>query len=82
VIDGTAYPAVLFTAGEFDPRVDAYHAKKMMARVQAASSSDRPVLLRIEAGGHGIGQSLDQEVALEADVLTFVCDQLRVDVAG
>jgi prolyl oligopeptidase len=82
VIDGTAYPAVLFTAGEFDPRVDAYHAKKMMARVQAASSSDRPILLRIEAGGHGVGQSLDQEVGLEADVLTFVCDQLRVDVAG
>ncbi len=82
VIDGTAYPAVLFTAGEFDPRVDAYHAKKMMARVQAASSSDRPILLRIEAGGHGVGQSLDQEVGLEADVLTFVCDQLRVDVGG
>ncbi|MGZ4130172.1 MAG: prolyl oligopeptidase family serine peptidase [Actinomycetota bacterium] len=79
VVDGTPYPAVLLTAGEFDPRVDAYHAKKMTARLQAASSSDRPVLLRVEAGGHGIGQSLDQQVGLEADVLTFVCDQLGVD---
>jgi prolyl oligopeptidase PreP (S9A serine peptidase family) len=26
VADGTAYPAVLLTAGEFDPRVDPYHA--------------------------------------------------------
>ncbi|MGZ4125501.1 MAG: prolyl oligopeptidase family serine peptidase [Actinomycetota bacterium] len=79
VVDGTPYPAVLLTAGEFDPRVEAYHAKKMTARLQAASSSDRPVLLRVEAGGHGIGQSLDQQVGLEADVLTFVCDQLGVD---
>jgi prolyl oligopeptidase len=53
VEDGTSYPAVLLTAGEFDPRVDAYHAKKMTARLQAATSSDQPVLLRIEAGGHG-----------------------------
>ena len=51
------YPAVLLTAGEFDPRVDAYHAKKMAARLQAATSSNAPILLRIEPGGHGIGQS-------------------------
>lgn len=79
VVDGTAYPAVLLTGGEFDPRVDAYHAKKMAARLQAATSSDAPILLRIEAGGHGIGQSLDQEVGLEADVLAFVSAQLGVD---
>jgi len=82
VADGTAYPAVLLTGGEFDPRVDAYHAKKMAARLQAATSSDHPVLLRIESGGHGIGQSLDQEIGIETDVLSFVCDQLGVDVAG
>ena len=57
VVDGTPYPAVLLTAGEFDPRVDAYHAKKMAARLQAATSSNAPILLRIEPGGHGIGQS-------------------------
>jgi prolyl oligopeptidase len=82
VVDGTAYPAVLLTAGEFDPRVDAYHAKKMAARLQAATSSDAPILLRIEAGGHGIGQSLDQEVGLETDVLAFVCEQLGVGATG
>jgi hypothetical protein len=31
VEDGAAYPAVLLTVGEFDPRFDAYHAKKMAA---------------------------------------------------
>ena len=79
VVDGTPYPPVLFTAGEFDPRVDAYHAKKMTARLQAATSSDAPVLLRIESGGHGIGQSLDQEVGLETDALAFVSALLGVD---
>jgi len=79
VADGTSYPAVLLTAGEFDPRVDAYHAKKMTARLQAATSSDAPILLRIESGGHGIGQSLDQEVGLETDVLAFVAEELGVD---
>ncbi len=79
VVDRTPYPAVLLTAGEFDPRVDAYHAKKMTARLQAATSSDAPILLRMEAGGHGIGQSLEQEVGLEADVLAFVSAQLVLD---
>ncbi|MBV9794414.1 MAG: S9 family peptidase [Actinobacteria bacterium] len=79
VKDGTAYPAVLLTAGEFDPRVDAYHAKKMAARLQAATSSAEPVLLRIEAGGHGLGRSLDQQVSELADVYTFLFDQLGVD---
>jgi prolyl oligopeptidase len=78
VVDGTAYPAVLLTAGEFDPRVDAYHAKKMAARLQAATSSDEPILLRVESGGHGIGRALDQQVAIETDVLAFVSDRLGV----
>ncbi|HTG46845.1 MAG TPA: prolyl oligopeptidase family serine peptidase [Actinomycetota bacterium] len=82
VTDGVAYPAVLLTAGEFDPRVDASHAKKMTARLQAATSSDDPVLLRIEAGGHGMGQSLEQEVALETDVLAFVSAELGVERDG
>jgi prolyl oligopeptidase len=80
VVDGTPYPAVLLTAGEFDPRVDAYHAKKMTARLQAATSSDDPILLRIESGGHGIGQSLDQMVGLLTDVHAFAFAQ--VGIAG
>jgi prolyl oligopeptidase len=78
VIDGMEYPSVLMTAGEFDPRVDAYHAKKMTARLQAASSSDAPILLRIESGGHGVGQSLDQQVGIETDILAFTTARLGV----
>jgi prolyl oligopeptidase len=76
VVDGTAYPPVLFTAGEFDTRVEAHHAKKMVARLQAATSSDQPILLRMEAGGHGIGQSLDQRVGLVTDYYTFLLDRM------
>jgi prolyl oligopeptidase len=75
---GTAYPAVLLTAGEFDPRVDAYHAKKMTARLQAATSSDAPILLRMESGGHGVGQSLDQLVGQLADMHAFAFTQLGI----
>jgi prolyl oligopeptidase len=78
VVDGTRYPAVLLTAGVFDPRVDASHAKKMAARLQAATSSDAPILLRIEAGGHGVGQSLDQMVGLMTDVHAFAFAQLGI----
>ena len=38
----------------------AYGAKKMVARLEAATSSDQPILLRMESGGHGIGQSLNR----------------------
>jgi prolyl oligopeptidase len=73
---------VLCTAGAFDPRVDAWHAKKMVARRQAATASDQPVLLRMEAGGHGIGQSLDQLVGLWTDLYAFVVDRLHLDDRG
>jgi prolyl oligopeptidase len=73
--NGTAYPAVLLTAGENDTRVDAWHAKKMTARLQAATASDRPVLLGLQAGGHLAG-SLDQAIDETTDRYAFLFDQL------
>jgi prolyl oligopeptidase len=75
VVDGTAYPAVLLTAGENDTRVDAWHAKKMTARLQEATSSARPVLLRLEPKGHLAG-SLDQTIDETTDWHAFLFDQL------
>jgi prolyl oligopeptidase len=75
VADGTAYPAVLLTGGENDARVDAWHAKKMTARLQEATSSDRPVLLRLESKGHLAG-SLDQTIDETTDWHAFLFDQL------
>lgn len=79
VRDGIAYPATLLTGGEFDPRVDAYHAKKMAARLQAATASTQPILLRIDSGGHGIGSSLDETIAKLTDTYTFIFDGLGID---
>jgi prolyl oligopeptidase len=75
--DGTAYPAVLFSTGENDGRVDPFNSRKMAARLQAATSSDRPVLLRISMDtGHGQGTALATRVEELADTYTFLMSQL------
>ena len=77
VKDGTAYPAILFSTGENDGRVDPYNSRKMVARLQAADPKGRPILLRISSDtGHGIGTSLDKRVAEDADGLSFLMTQL------
>ncbi len=78
VRDGTAYPATLLTGGEFDPRVDAHHPKKMAARLQAATAGKEPILLRVEAGGHGVGSSLDETIDKLTDTYTFIFDRLGI----
>ncbi len=78
VVDGTRYPAVLLTAGEGDPRVDSWHAKKMAARLQEATTSGLPVVLRISGWGHGIGSSRDETIAQQADVWAFFFAELGV----
>ncbi|HVO89755.1 MAG TPA: prolyl oligopeptidase family serine peptidase [Casimicrobiaceae bacterium] len=75
--DGTRYPAVLLTAGDNDGRVAPYESRKMAARLQAATASDRPILLRTEAAaGHGAGTALAVRVQQEADVYAFLTSQL------
>jgi prolyl oligopeptidase len=46
VVDGTRYPAILLTTGVTDPRVAPFHPAKMAARLQTATASGKPVLLR------------------------------------
>jgi dienelactone hydrolase len=70
VKDGVKYPAVILTHGINDPRVEPWMSAKMAARLQAATASGRPVLLRIDYdAGHGIGSSLSQGIAEQADVM-------------
>jgi prolyl oligopeptidase len=76
VTKDTPYPAILFTAGENDGRVLAYHSRKMTAALQSASASDQPILLRTNPSGHGIGTPLDEQVAEDADVFAFLASQL------
>jgi prolyl oligopeptidase len=83
VKDGTPYPAVLLTAGEADSRVDPMHARKMAARLQAATSSGRPILLRLETrAGHGQGKPVSKLVAEWTDVWSFLLAELGMSSLG
>jgi prolyl oligopeptidase len=77
---GVEYPAMLLTAGENDTRVHAMHARKMAAKLQAAtasSPSEKPILLWVDReAGHGGGKSLDQRVRDVADRRIFMMRQL------
>jgi len=54
VKEGTEYPAVLFTGGDMDSRVEPAQTRKMAASVQWATSSHRPVLMEYHPHvGHG-----------------------------
>ena len=80
VRDGTSYPAVLFTVFEGDSRVDPLHARKTCAALQAATSSDAPVLLRNERDvGHG-ARSVSRTVGLSVDTLTFLATHTGLDL--
>jgi len=79
VKDGVAYPAVLLTTGVTDPRVAPFHVAKMTARLQAASSSHKPVLLRVDFdAGHGIGSTRAQQDSEAADTYAFLLWQTGV----
>ncbi len=77
--DGTKYPAVMVVTGINDPRVDAWQAAKMAARLQAATTSGKPVLLRVDFdAGHGYGSTKKQRNEELADTLTFLLWQFGV----
>jgi prolyl oligopeptidase len=79
VKDGTKYPAILFLTGANDPRVDPMQSRKFTARLQAATASPAPILLRTsDTSGHGMGTALSERVEELADVYAFFFEQLGV----
>lgn len=79
VTDRTAYPAVLMITGENDPRVDPWHSRKMTARLQVATGSGRPILLRTDAtSGHGAGKALRAVIEEATDYTAFLVHELGV----
>jgi prolyl oligopeptidase len=74
---GTKYPAVLFESGDADTRVPPEQARKMTARLQAASTSDLPILLLYDAkAGHAGGEPFTKILEDSTNELTFVAWQL------
>lgn len=80
VQDGAPYPAVLLATAESDTRVDPMHARKMAARLQSATGSAHPVLLRLEArAGHGAGKPIAKVLDELTDTWSFVFHELGLD---
>jgi prolyl oligopeptidase len=70
--DGTKYPAVMLTHGVNDPRVEVWHTTKTAARLLAASTSGKPVLVRLDyQAGHGVGNTKQQQQQERADIYSF-----------
>jgi prolyl oligopeptidase len=80
----TPYPAVLLTTGMNDPRVAPWQPGKMTARLQATTSSGRPVILLADFGaGHGMGSTRSQRDQEYAEQLAFFYWQIgRPDYQG
>jgi prolyl oligopeptidase len=77
VADGVAYPATMVLTGVSDSRVHPLHARKFAARLQASTSSDRPILLRVEdKAGHGAGKPRSKQVEELTDIYVFLFSQL------
>ena len=55
------------------------HARKMAARMQAATASEHPILLRVETkAGHGAGKPVAKLVEELTDVYGFLFAELDV----
>ncbi len=81
VQDGTSYPATMIVSGDADQNCNPLHARKMTARLQAASVSGRPVLLDYSRHrGHSPVLPLTERIDALTDRMAFLCDQLQLQV--
>ena len=75
--DGTRYPAMLLTGAAHDPRVPLWQPAKMAARLQAATKSGKPVLLRINYEGGHWSTTEAQRASEAGDRYAFLLWQMR-----
>ncbi|WP_394827131.1 prolyl oligopeptidase family serine peptidase [Pendulispora albinea] len=76
VRDGQPYPALLLQTGANDPKLPSWHSGKLAARVQAASTSGRPVLLSVAANQGHHDDTAEQVAQSYADAFSFAFSQL------
>ena len=79
-VEATDYPATLFWTSAGDTRVHPGHARKMAARVQAATTGDAPICFRsYDETGHGVGTPTWLEIDQQLDRWTFLSEALGVE---
>ncbi len=78
---GTRYPATLLVTGVNDPRVAPWQSRKFAAALQAANTSDNPILLLTRMNeGHGVTASFSQRVGNTGAALSFFAQELGLKV--
>ncbi|HLK61763.1 MAG TPA: prolyl oligopeptidase family serine peptidase [Chthonomonadaceae bacterium] len=76
--EGVKYPATLITTADHDDRVVPAHSFKYTATLQAKSSGNNPILIRIDTNaGHG-GSSLAKRIQETVDIDAFLFYNLGV----
>jgi prolyl oligopeptidase len=77
VAEDVAYPATLFVTGDSDTRVAPLHARKMTARLQRKTGSDRPVMLKYDTEtGHSGGMPISKQIEDTTNGVLFLLWQL------
>ncbi len=79
VKEGVNYPTMLITGSARDARTNPLHARKMVARMQAANPNGQPILLReqTDSGHHG-GTTISVQIEQAADAWAFMMNQLGI----
>lgn len=73
VKEKTSYPAALFTVGINDPRLKPWQTAKMVARLQAATTSGKPILVYVDyEGGHDVGNTAKEHATRLANSWSFL----------
>ncbi|HJQ04601.1 MAG TPA: prolyl oligopeptidase family serine peptidase [Nocardioides sp.] len=77
LIQPRRFPAVYVQAGANDPRCRPWHARKFVARLQAAQRGDAPILVHVfEDAGHGAATDPNVLLAQDVEWLGFLVQQL------
>jgi prolyl oligopeptidase len=78
---GVAYPATMLISGDSDNSCNPLHARKMTARLQAATSSACPVILDYgKFRGHSPVLPLTERIEALTDRMAFLSEQLQLNV--
>lgn len=79
--DGMKYPATMIVSGDADQNCNSLHARKMTARLQAASALGSLIILDYSPyRGHSSVLPLSQRIDALSDRLAFLCDQLELPI--
>jgi prolyl oligopeptidase len=75
-VAAAAYPAMILSTGLSDQRNAPWQVAKMAARLQASTTSGKPILLRADTQGHGLVLDASAQIDQYADVWTFMLWEL------